>query len=782
MEVRNALLETFVFENLGANAQTRDQLCARNTPFVRVFLNNHDDKKAVVVADGTYLRIEKSSNNEVQKKAYSGQKKAPIVKPFIICAPDGYIIEIYGLYPGTMNDAQIIKAIMKNDQNLRKLLKEGDIFVLDRGFRDALDDLKNKYKLETMMPLLLDKSQNQKQFTAEEANQSRLCTKIRFVVEAAIGLIKARYRVFDHRAENKSLTHYLDDIRIAGALVNKYCKRLISDKDNALQMARSMFQKRKQENKLKELVEKHHLHRKSLFIEIQNNEIEFVNFPKLSVETMQNEITYGSYQLSHSLSYLAEHFNQNGSYLIFSCKQPITDDGSKIISTKIQSRHTSSKKFRVFIHYMPLLDTTTERPDFVKGWFCECKSGARTVGSCSHVAALLYFLAYARHINHQSLLKPACFLSSIFPDHINQIENKSEASEDSDEASNNLKSKQKKRPNKSAQEAYSSSENDKNDDEDKEDRDDEESESENFSGKKPIQSKQIEKKIRASQSVNFKTATLLNTFYSHLPAWGGIIKSSTDLCNNYNGFLITNTCSFDYILFGLWFSTKLSERVKNVLADNSSLRDFDRQALNTVIDFIEQNKWNEAKSIWILEILKMTPNAPHSFSTYNASYNSIGRIISEQQKYIAEAKCEFCSHEERDKQLMHFYFNTDINNNLIHTFSHGYECPLCEQTMNTRKGRFISTPAWLVFDINYKDHSTNVNCYDVPKLITVNEFTFKLLCCQIHTNEASKTSAHFKGIFLIEDIFYMVDDLNIKKRPNIPKKQKVSSCLYYLFE
>jgi hypothetical protein len=446
-EVRTALSQSFVSINLGAKAQTRDQLCERNTPFVREFLNNHDDQKMAVIADGTYLRIEKSSNNAEQRKCYSDQKKAPIIKPFVICAPDGYIIDIYGLYPGTMNDAEIIKIIMKTDQDLQLLLKEGDILVVDRGFRDALSFLKNKYKLETMMPRLLNK--NQKQFTTEEANESRLCTKIRYVVESAIGLVIGRYRVFDQRAENKSLTHYLEDIRIAGALVNKYCKRMYSDKGHALVMARTMFEIRKKENKLKDLVEQNNLHRKSLFIDIHNNDLEFECFPKLSIETIQTEIAYGSYQLSHSLSYLAEHFNQNGSYLIFSCKQPITDDGSKIISTKIQSRHSNLKKYRVFIHYMPLICSTTEHPDLIKGWYCECKSGARTVGCCCHVAALLYFLCYARHIKHQSLLKPASFLSSIFPKHVSLLENCSDDSEKSDELLEKPKKKKEKKKNRS---------------------------------------------------------------------------------------------------------------------------------------------------------------------------------------------------------------------------------------------------------------------------------------------------------------------------------------------
>jgi hypothetical protein len=70
----------------------------------------------------------------------------------------------------------------------------------------------------------------QKQFTKQEANESRLCTKIRWIVEGVNGLIKARFRVFDNRVENYSLVHFLADLRIAGAHINKFSKRLLSDK------------------------------------------------------------------------------------------------------------------------------------------------------------------------------------------------------------------------------------------------------------------------------------------------------------------------------------------------------------------------------------------------------------------------------------------------------------------------------------------------------------------------------------------------------------------------
>ena len=33
----------------------------------------------------------------------------------------------------------------------------------------------------------------------------------------------------------------------------------------------------------------------------------------------------------------------------------------------------------------------------VKGWYCQCKSGTRVVGTCAHVAATIWYLGFARY-------------------------------------------------------------------------------------------------------------------------------------------------------------------------------------------------------------------------------------------------------------------------------------------------------------------------------------------------------------------------------------------------
>lgn len=63
----------------------------------------------------------------------------------------------------------------------------GDVCVVDRGFRDVLDAFK-AMGYEYQMPAFLEKERNQ--HSVEEANDSRLVTKVRWVVKAYHGRMK----------------------------------------------------------------------------------------------------------------------------------------------------------------------------------------------------------------------------------------------------------------------------------------------------------------------------------------------------------------------------------------------------------------------------------------------------------------------------------------------------------------------------------------------------------------------------------------------------------------
>lgn len=61
-----------------------------------------------------------------------------------------------------------------------------------------------------------------------------------------------------------------------------------------------------------------------------------------------------------------------------------------LICAKLQSRHISSKSYLLWIVFDEIQVTS---------WYCRCRTGSRVVGMCAHIASVLWYLAYARHLS-----------------------------------------------------------------------------------------------------------------------------------------------------------------------------------------------------------------------------------------------------------------------------------------------------------------------------------------------------------------------------------------------
>lgn len=132
-EIRIAIYKDFVPYFLGPNSRTRDEYLSHNNQTSKELFKLHGDILGIV-ADGSYIKMERSSNNDFQYKTYSIQKKNNLYKPFIICCSDGYIIDAYGPFEAKQNDATILEYILENDQDLNRLLVRNLTTVfLDRG-------------------------------------------------------------------------------------------------------------------------------------------------------------------------------------------------------------------------------------------------------------------------------------------------------------------------------------------------------------------------------------------------------------------------------------------------------------------------------------------------------------------------------------------------------------------------------------------------------------------------------------------------------------------------
>ena len=79
-----------------------------------------------------------------------------------------------------------------------------------------------------------------------------------------------------------------------------------------------------------------------------------------------------------------------------------------VLKFEIQSQHTSRASYRCFIRYKPNRFGVSG----VTHYACECANGRQTVGCCSHIAAIVYYLSHARYLS--KILQPAQVLSEMF--------------------------------------------------------------------------------------------------------------------------------------------------------------------------------------------------------------------------------------------------------------------------------------------------------------------------------------------------------------------------------
>lgn len=131
-QIRTAINNDFVNFYLGSNRK-REFFLKHNNIMAKE-LHDLNDDILTIVADGTYCRLEKSANNNFQYCCWSGQKKDLLIKPFVICCADGYIIDLYGPFEAFENDSSILSIILEKDKELLNILQPGKTCILlDRG-------------------------------------------------------------------------------------------------------------------------------------------------------------------------------------------------------------------------------------------------------------------------------------------------------------------------------------------------------------------------------------------------------------------------------------------------------------------------------------------------------------------------------------------------------------------------------------------------------------------------------------------------------------------------
>nr|XP_034192559.1 uncharacterized protein LOC117609911 [Osmia lignaria] len=396
--------------HFGFGSFSREYLIDNETSDIAKQLCNISNQLALVF-DGTYIRHQTSTNNEYQRKSYSDQNNVPLCKPYTVCTTNGYVVDVLGPFHADQNDAQIMKTILQDLNGLQSIMKRGDICIGGREFHDVQSSLK-ELGFQVLMPVLNEK---RNQLTTVQSNASRRITKINSVVEAIHAIIVQNYKLLHRQIYNKSLPQIQLLFKIACFLYNRFSKRLNYDIELSHEIIERM-RSQPDENTLAIDVEKYHWNRRKIpFKRVSTTEL--LEFPELSENKLKILFT-GSYQLSQAISYLAETIDVDNNINIFGIKHK-----DHIVKFQIQSRHINGKTYSCYIDYTP----DSINISGIKRYCCECVNGNRTIGCCSHVAAIIYYLSYARY--QARIVRPAELLSTIFrQDEIMPVIN-----EDSDE-------------------------------------------------------------------------------------------------------------------------------------------------------------------------------------------------------------------------------------------------------------------------------------------------------------------------------------------------------------
>uniref|UniRef100_A0ABD2WMH4 DDE Tnp4 domain-containing protein n=1 Tax=Trichogramma kaykai TaxID=54128 RepID=A0ABD2WMH4_9HYME len=303
-------MRRFVLNNIGLAAITREQYIERHvTDFAnRLYNPTPENRMAIFYIDGTYTYCFKSKNFRSLRQTYCRHKSDHLVKPALVVAPDGYILDIQGPYfsDAHNNDAAMISHELENDENLNNWFRPGDIVVVDRGYRDVIPALEELGLICKMPPLL---KAGEQQLTTEDANEARLVTKTRWIVESRNGHLKTIFKLLNQVQQIHVLPHIGDFIRIGGAIINRY-RQTIEMEDADEEMAEEMLECSTTENAVQARVEAEGLLQRDAQRWVRLSAEQVIDFPELNIEYLKR-LTAGVFQIKLAPSYIQDTLQRN---------------------------------------------------------------------------------------------------------------------------------------------------------------------------------------------------------------------------------------------------------------------------------------------------------------------------------------------------------------------------------------------------------------------------------------------------------------------------------------
>ena len=296
-----------------------------------------------------------------------------------------WVSEFLGAEPSTDIASYVIflQAILNTCNNLSIICEDGDVQIVDRGFRDVAAEFE-EMDYDSKMPGILDK--NSKQFASEQANETILVTKCRWVVESFQARFK-KWRMFAERIDQSFIPNIAALTGILAAYINKY-RAVLYDANSPEHhvITHRTLQAGQRRSEIERLVSSNQLSMRKKWIKLVDSNSDS-NFPNLPLDFLRQHAC-GTYQIKQSKAYAKAHLYENDEK--FTLEFSPSDDN--LLRCRLQSRHSNNTKYFLCVRF-----NESDNDDPIKDHYCQCKSGTRMVGCCGHIATILWYLGYAHH-------------------------------------------------------------------------------------------------------------------------------------------------------------------------------------------------------------------------------------------------------------------------------------------------------------------------------------------------------------------------------------------------
>ena len=360
-------------------------------------------------------------------------------------------------------------------------------------------------------------------------------------------------------------------------------------------------------------------------------------------------------------------------------------------------------------------------------------SGRKVLGCCVHISTVIYYLSYAKYY---PIKKPGDFLNSVLVNRDSRV-----LSNRPDYIKNTRKIKIINPGNKTNESDDQDSEFDEQDTE--------------FEDEEKVQDEPIT-----------STYDFISDFKTHVPFWGANITYKKKLV------YVTNTCTIDNFLFAFWVLFKIvPDFFEKILPLDQ------RETIIEIVEKIQNNDWNEAKELWIIKVMKYNRRIKDgTISLFGSKSSHFLDYLSKYQEHKLIQSCKTrCSENGKairdDSDKIFFRF---VRKKLCLYSGLLGKCRKCRSNISSTI-RFKNNPFFLFIE------SINQNIFlnQIPLNITIDNLRFALLCVTIHK------PGHFVSVFIINERFYLIDDLDqsttqlIDAQDDRLKSLNVSVSLYF---